>query len=400
MVSGKGPQTMPTEPSPPDAPAPAATADGAFSADLYRALAHDAADTVFSPVSVAAALRMALCGARGQTAAELGRALHEDGSPDAAADGLRSLSAVVRSLTASGSVTFRAPNTIWVQAGLPLLPDFTARLSEAAVAAWAQADFAAAPEQARAEINRVIAGQTEDKITTLLPPHAVDERTKLVLASAVYLKAAWTNPFAAPATADAPFYPDGPGQPSLTVPMMHGTGSRAYLRGDGYQAVLLGYQGASLAMAVVLPDGPLAALAPRIGTAGPGGLLNGATLHQVTLSLPRFRLEAAFDLVPVLQQLGVRKAFGNDADFSGITEAEPLKVGTVAHQAYIDVDEHGTEAAAATAVTMLRPSAIRRPPPAVTMVVDRPFLFAIIDTAAGLPLFLGQVTHPRGPRAR
>ena len=395
---------MPTEPSPRDAPAPATTADGAFSADLYRALAHDAADTVFSPVSVAAALRMALCGARGQTAAELGRALHQDGSPDAAADGLRSLSAVVRSLTASGSVTFRAPNTIWVQAGLPLLPDFTARLGEAAVAAWAQADFAAAPEQARAEINRVIAGQTEDKITSLLPPHAVDERTKLVLASAVYLKAAWTSPFAASATADAPFYPDGPGQPSLTVPMMHGTGSRAYLRGDGYQAVLLGYQGASLAMAVVLPDGPLAALAPRIGTAGLavllGGLLGGATTHRVTLSLPRFRLEAAFDLVPVLQRLGVREAFGNDADFSGITEAEPLKLGTVAHKAYIDVDEHGTEAAAATAVTVLRPSAILRPPPAVTVVVDRPFLFAIIDTAAGLPLFLGQVSHPSRPRAR
>jgi len=378
---------MPTEPSPRDAPAPATTTDGAFSADLYRALAHDAADTVFSPVSVAAALRMALCGARGQTAAELGRTLHQDGSPDAAADGLRSLSAVVRSLTASGSVTFRAPNTIWVQAGLPLLAGFTARLSEAAVAAWAQADFAAAPEQARAEINRVIAGQTEGKITDLLPPDAIARRTRLVLASAVYLKAAWTSPFAASATADAAFYPEGPDQPSLTVPMMHGTGSRAYLRGDGYQAVLLGYQGASLAMAVVLPDGPLAALAPRIGTAGPGGLLHGATIHRVTLSLPRFRLE-------------VREAFGNDADFSGITEAEPLKVGTVAHKAYIDVDEHGTEAAAATAVTVLRPSAILRPPAAVTMVVDRPFLFAIIDTATGLPLFLGQVTHPRCPRAR
>jgi serpin B len=234
----------------------------------------------------------------------------------------------------------------------------------------------------------------------LLPPDAIARRTKLVLASAVYLKAAWTSPFSASATADAAFYPDGPDQPSLTVPMMHGTGSRAYLRGDGYQAVLLGYQGASLAMAVVLPDGPLAALAPRIGTAGPGGLLAGATTHRVTLSLPRFRLEAAFDLVPVLQRLGVRGAFGNDADFSGVTEAEPLKLGTVAHKAYIDVDEHGTEAAAATAVTVLRPSAILRPPPAVTVVVDRPFLFAIIDTAAGLPLFLGQVTHPRCPRAR
>jgi serpin B len=367
---------------------------------LYRALAHDAPDTVFSPLSVAAALRMALCGARGQTAAELGRALHQNGSPDAAADGLRSLSAVVRDLTATGSVTFRAPNTIWVQAGLPLLPAFTARLSGAAVAAWTQADFAAAPEQARAEINRVIAEQTEGKITDLLPPDGIDSRTTLVLASAVYLKAAWTNPFAAPATADAAFYPDGPDQPSLTVPMMHGTGSRPYLRGDGYQAVLLGYQGASLAMAVVLPDGPLTALVPGTGPAGLGGLLDGATTHRVTLSLPRFRLEAAFDLVPVLQRLGVREAFGNSADFSGITEAEPLKLGTVAHKAYIDVDEHGTEAAAATAATMLRPSAIRRPPPAVTVVVDRPFLFAIIDTTAGLPLFLGQVTHPRCPRAR
>jgi serpin B len=400
MVNGKGQETMPTEPAPRDAPAPAATADGAFSADLYRTLAQDAADTVFSPVSVTAALRMALCGARGQTAAELGRALHQDGSPDAAADGLRSLSAVVRSLTATGSITFRAPNTIWIQAGLPLLPAFTARLSGAAAATWAQADFAAAPAQARAEINRVIAGQTESKITDLLPPDAIASQTKLVLASAVYLKAAWTSPFSASATTDAAFYPEGPDQPSLTVPMMHGTGARAYLRGDGYQAVLLGYQGGSLAMAVVLPDGPLAALAPGIGTAGLGGLLGGATTHRVTLSLPRFRLEAAFDLVPALQRLGVREAFGNRADFSGVTEAEPLKLGTVAHKAYIDVDEHGTEAAAATAATVLRPSAILRPPPAVTVVVDRPFLFAIIDTAAGAPLFLGQVTHPRCPRAR
>ena len=388
---------MPSESVSQNAAAPAATADGTFSADLYRVLSADAADTVFSPVSVAAALRMALCGARGQTAAELGRALHHDGTPRAAADGLRSLSAAVANVTAGGSVTFRAPNTIWVQAGLPLLPDFTARLSEAAAAAWAEADFTAAPAAARAEINQVIAGQTEGKITDLLPPDAIGERTKLVLASAVYLKAAWLEPFAESATADAPFYPDGRDQPSLTVPMMHGTGSREYLRGDGYQAVLLGYRGASLVMAVVLPDGPLAALPPRIGTAGLAGLLAGATSHQVTLSMPRFRVEAAFDLVPVLQRLGVREAFGDHADFSGITEAQPLKVGAVAHQAYVDVGEHGTEAAAATAVTMLRTSAVLRRPAAVTMVVDRPFLFAIMDTATGLPLFLGQVSHPSRP---
>jgi len=377
----------------------AAATDGAFGVDLYQVLAADAADTVFSPASVAGALRMALSGARGQTAAELARALHLDGSlppdgspgPDVAASGLRLVSA--RWGGASGSVTFRAPNTVWVQSGLPLRPEFTALLVEAA-AALADADFTGAPEAARAEINRVIAAQTEGKITGLLPPGAIGSLTRLVLASAVYLKAAWSKPFPADATSDASFYPDGPDRPDLTVRMMRGTEPRAYLRGDGYQAVLLPYRDASLAMAVALPDGPLAALRPKIGAAGLGGLLAGAARHQVTLSLPRFRLEAAFDLIPALGRLGVREASGGDADFSGITATEPLRIGAVAHKAYVDVDEQGTEAAAATGVALAAMAAFRAPPP-VTMVVDRPFLFAIIDTATSLPLFLGQVSHPR-----
>ena len=245
----------------------------------------------------------------------------------------------------------------------------------------------------------MIAEQTEGKITGLLPPGAVSRLTRLVLASAVYLKAAWTQPFPESATADAPFYPDGQDRPGLTVPMMHLTAPQAYLRGDGYQAVLLPYRDIGLAMAVVLPDGPLSALRPKVAAAGLGGLLAGTARHQVTLSLPRFRLEAAFDLIPALRRLGVTEAFGDDADFSGITDAEPLRIGAVAHKAYIDVDEHGTEAAAATAVVMAALAAFRAPPP-VTMVVDRPFLFAIIDTATSLPLFLGQVSHPHGDQGR
>ena len=373
----------------------AAAADAAFGADVYQVLAEDAANTVFSPASVASALRMALCGARGKTAAELARALHLDGADrqaDVATSGLRLVSAFGDGGPGSGSATFRAPNTVWVQSGLPLRAEFTARLREAA-ATLADADFAAAPEAARTLINRVIAEQTEGKITGLLPPGAVGRLTRLVLASAVYLKAAWTQPFAVSATADAPFYPDGHDRPGLTVPMMHLTAPQAYLRGDGYQAVLLPYRDIGLAMAVVLPDGLLSALRPKVAAAGLGGLLAGTARHQVTLSLPRFRREAAFDLIPALRRLGVTDAFGDDADFSGITDAEPLRIGAVVHKAYIDVDEHGTEAAAATAIVMAGMAAFRAPPP-VTMVVDRPFLFAIIDTATSLPLFLGQVSHP------
>ena len=373
----------------------AAATDAAFGADVYQVLAEDAADTVFSPASVASALRMALYGARGKTAAELARTLHLDGADrqaDVAVSGLRLVSAFGDGGPGSGSATFRAPNTVWVQSGLPLRAEFTARLREAA-ATVADADFAAAPDAARTLINRMIAEQTEGKITGLLPPGAVGRLTRLVLASAVYLKAAWTQPFPQSATADAPFYPDGHDRPGLTVPMMHLTAPQAYLRGDGYQAVLLPYRDIGLAMAVVLPDGPLSALRPKVAAAGLGALLAGTARHQVTLSLPRFRREAAFDLIPALRRLGVTDAFGDDADFSGITDAEPLRIGAVVHKAYIDVDEHGTEAAAATAIVMAGMAAFRAPPP-VTMVVDRPFLFAIIDTATSLPLFLGQVSHP------
>ena len=371
-------------------------ADAAFGVDLYGVLGADAEDLVFSPASVASALRMALCGASGQTAAELATVLHLGKYPEpqnVAATGLRLIPARPGDGEPGGGPTiFRASATIWIQSGLRLGGSFQARVVTSGVT-LADADFAAAPEAARGEINRVIAEQTEGKITGLMPSGTVTALTRLVLASAVYLKAAWTDPFPERATADAPFYPDGTDGPALTVPMMRGTAPRAYLRGDGYQAVLLPYRDIGLAMAVLLPDGPLAALRPKLAAAGLGGLLAGTARYQVTLSLPRFRVEAAFDLIPALRRLGVAAPFGGDADFSEITADAQLRIGAVAHKAYIDVDEQGTEAAAATAVVM-RTAAAMRPPSPVTMVVDRPFLFAIVETGTGLPLFLGQLSRP------
>jgi serine protease inhibitor len=363
------------------------TSDDAFGADLYRVLAEGDAQTVFSPMSVAAALRMALCGARGRTATELAGALHE--APDGAAAGLRATSALVGDVGADESVTFRAPSAVWVQSGLPLLPGFTGQLGDAVT----QIGFAEDPEAARAEINRVISGQTAGKIAALLPARAVSAASRLVLTSAVYLKAAWSDPFPEAATGDAPFYPDGPDRPAVSVAMMRGAAVRMYVRGDGYQAVVLPYRGGRLAMGVVLPDGPLETLRPVVAAGGLAGLLAGTSRYRVTLAMPRFRLETAVDLIPALRRLGVTEAFTPQADFSGITEAERLLINAIAHQAYVDVDERGTEAAAATAISFA-PLAAFRAPPAVTMTVDRPFLFTIFDTPTGVPLFVGQVRHP------
>jgi serine protease inhibitor len=372
----------------------AATED-AFGTDLYMLLSEGGRDTVFSPASVAAALQMALCGARGDTAAELATALHltadAGAAPAEAAQALRHLSAIVNETAEAGTANFRVANTAWVQSGFPLRPAFVALLRDAAAATLADADFVSASEAARNEINRVIAEQTAGKITDLLAPGTVDHLTRLVLANAVYLKAPWAEQFPVAATRDAPFRTDG--ATSRNVPMMRGAANRPYRRADGYQAVLLPYQHSGLAMAIVLPDGPLSTLRPGLSARGLRGLLAGMSEHHVTLSLPRFRVEASFDLIPVLSALGVTTAFGGKADFSGITTADQLTISAVVHKAYIDVDEHGTEAAAATAVIM-RALAARRPPPRAEMIVDRPFLFAIVHTATGTPLFLGQVTDP------
>ena len=369
--------------------AQAVQADAAFGTDLYLRLAASGS-VVFSPASIAAALRMALAGARGDTAAELAAVLHLPG-PEDAADGLRQLAGI----RPGDGLTFRAPNIMWLESAETVRDDFLAQL--AATVAVERCDFARAPEAARQLINDAVAEQTAGKITGLIPPGVIDSLTRLVLTNAVYLKALWTHQFPAKDTTPKPFYPERLGP--APVDMMHLAADLDYHRGDGYQAVLLPYRGGSLAMAVVLPDGPLSEFTGRLGGAGGvGGLLTGLLSSgdqcQVDLSMPRFRVDAGFMLKDTLESLGVRTAFTPAADFSGITDDEPLHISAVVHKAWIDVGEEGTEAAAATAVTISALALVRKPPPEVTLVFDRPFLFVIADAASGLPLFLGQFTRP------
>jgi serpin B len=399
-------------------------ADDAFGADLYRVLAASG-NVVFSPSSIATALQMALLGARGDTAAQLAAALRLPG-PQAAAPALQAVSGLLAEL-AGGDVTLRAPNTMWVQSGLPLEAGFTGALARAASAAVRDADFVRAAEQARQEINALIAEQTAGKITDLLAPGAIKSATRLVLASAVYLKAAWAHPFPPGATGDGPFHPQPGGQ--VMVPMMRMLTRLGYLRGDGYQVVELPYAGQRLGMMVILPDGPPGPVEDRLAAGGLRGLLagpapqpagpappetgvappetgvappetgvappeTGVASRQISLTLPRFRVTSSFDLPPALAGLGITLALSRgQADFSGITTAEHLFIGQAVHKAYIDVDEQGTEAAAATALGGMTTRARVADPP-VEVTVDRPFLFAITDTASGLPLFLGRVTDP------
>ena len=375
---------------------PSPAADDAFGAGLYAAL-RAPGNLVMSPVSIALALRLALLGARGDTAAELAAALRLAG-PEQAAEDLRVLSARLDGL-AGGPVTLRAPATLWVQAGLPLQPGYTAALAGLVSVSVHDADFARAAEAAREEINALIAAQTSGKITGLLAPHTVNAATRAVLASAIYLKAAWARPFPAGATADGPFHPE-PGR-TVDGPLMHLAARLRYRRGDGYQVVELPYADGPLAMLIVLPDGGLGPVEERLAAGGVAGLAGGSGTgpdglgpRPVRLALPKFRVTSVLDLRAALTALGAGRMFRDDADFSGLTQAMPLHVSAVAHKAYLDVDEQGTEAAAATAVVARPMARIATGEPPVELVVDRPFLYAITDTGSGRPLFLGRVTDP------
>ena len=381
--------------SPADASAGSESID-AFGLDLYRRLALDDGNIVFSPSSVAIALAMARAGARAETAAEMDAVLHSQGS-DQLARGINALDLALggRSGTFSDQagksldVTLRIANAPFAQRGMELERPYLEALATRFGAGLRLVDYAGDPEAARLLIDAWFDDRTEQRIPKLLAPGVISEQTRLTLINAIYLKAPWATPFDAAATKPGPFTrTDGS---RIDVPLMHVDGTLPYAEGAGWRAVELPYLGGSLAMTVVVPD-DLAAFERDLDPDTLGEVISALEPRSVDLAFPRFRVETQADLSAILAALGMPLAFDRDrADFSGITTQEQLYITAVIHQANIDVDEKGTEAAAATAVVMGVESA---PLEQVTLRVDRPFVFLLRDLPTGAIVFMGRVVDP------
>ncbi len=377
--------------------AAAGSAINAFGMALYqRIVAEDpSANLVVSPTSIALALSMARAGARGQTATEMDAVLRDLGT-DGHAAWVAALDSLLNARTGSfqdGSgqaqdVTLRIVNAPFAQRGFALEPSYLDALSARFGAGLRLVDYVKAAEAARQAINGWVADQTEQRIRELLAQGDVDAMTRLVLVNAIYLKAAWQTPFDDGATAPAPFTRlDGT---TGDVPLMHSGGQLPYASGTSWRAVELPYVGGKLSMLVIVPD-DLAAFEKTLDGAALARIASGLGSREVILALPKFGMESRVGLGPVLAALGMPTAFTDAADFSGITKQAPLQISAVIHQANIDVDEKGTEAAAATAVVMRATGMAAEP---VTLTVDRPFLFALRDVDTGAVLFLGRVADP------
>jgi serpin B len=244
-----------------------------------------------------------------------------------------------------------------------------------------------APEDSRRTINTWVEGQTNNRIQDLIPQGGVSPATRLVLTNAIWFKANWASQFLESNTANQPFT-DRNGS-SSSVPFMHQTFTVPYAQVDGCQAVDLPYAGDNLSMLVIMPDpGSFDAFSSALTPTVLGDITNHLAPQAVDFSMPKFTFTRPSSLRPILESLGMTDAFdATRADFSGIDGNRDISVGGVFHQAFVSVDEEGTEAAAATAI--IGTTAILSPH--LTLAIDHPFIFLIRDRQTGVILFMGKV---------
>ncbi|MBN9520769.1 serpin family protein [bacterium] len=376
-----------------------AVADGNnwFALDLYAKLRGMKGNLFFSPYSAHTALAMTAAGAKGATRDQTVTVLHlpaEEQKAGASGD-LGRFYAHPRE-----DYELSVANALWGQKGYPWRPEFLDLQRTRFGAGFREADFATDPEAERKRINGWVEEQTRDRIKELLRERLITNRHRMVLVNAVYFKGAWKDQFDPKQTRPLPFtQADGTKTP---VPMMHREGGfRHYVepRTDGkwgaeFQVAELPYKGGELSMVVLLPgthDGLPALEAKLTADALAGWLAKAKDAGEADLDLPKFRIETdAMMLKDPLQQLGMVAAFDPfAADFTGLhTGGEQLFVDFVVQKAFVDVNEEGTEAAAATAVGVRGDSARRG------FQADHPFLFLIRDTQRGTILFLGRVEKP------
>lgn len=361
---------------------------------MYRHLAAVKPGNVFmSSLSIESALAMVAAGARGETLAEMKKSLFLKGEDAAVHAGFRQLIASLNNEKVPANrrgLELVVANALWGSSSYPWRKEYLALTNENYGAGLHETDFNK-PEEARAQINRWVEGQTKNKIRDLLPARSISPGTRMVLTNAIYFKGQWANEFQKRATRDLPFRQADGGK--VDVPTMHGYGYYPHAENATMAALEMPYRGGETSMVIVLPkkeDG-LSDLEKTASTESVTELWKGLKSTRVDLALPKFKVETEYDLKLPLMEMGMKKVFSQDADLTGMhTSSEKLYIDLVIHKAFCQIDELGTEAAAATAVG-IRAGSAPIPTKPIEFKVDRPFLFFIRHLASNTILFAGKI---------
>ncbi|XP_003417886.1 leukocyte elastase inhibitor [Loxodonta africana] len=377
---------------------PLSAANTRFAIDLFRALNEDnpAGNIFFSPFSISTALAMVFLGARGSTAAQLSKTFRFDAVEEVHSR-FQSLNAEVNKRGAS--YILKLANRLYGEKTYSFLPEFLESTQKMYGADLASVDFQHASEEARKEINQWVKGQTEGKIPELLAPGVVGSMTKLVLVNAIYFKGNWKEKFVKEATTDAPFRLNKKDTKMAKMMYQKKKFPYGYIQELKCRVLELPYKDKDLSMVILLPDDI------EDDSTGLKKIEEQLTLEklsewtkpenlpviEVSVSLPRFKLEESYNLNSYLARLGVQDLFSSSkADLSGMSGARDLFISKIVHKSFVEVNEEGTEAAAATAAianfTMLMPEE--------TFIADHPFLFFIRHNFSKTILFSGRFSSP------
>ena len=400
-----------TGPAPPQPPAqnqtqlnwaagdakPYAAASNLFGYSLFSELAKTSGDRnlVFSPYSVSSAMTIAYEGAGGKTATEMAAAMHLPADKGT----LRgSFAGLYGKLNSAGSgVELSTANAIWVHKDYQLKEGYLAVLRDAYAAGATNLDFSGGAEGI---INNWVEQRTNGKIKDLIPSGALSPMAPVVITNAVYFKGKWEQEFDKSKTQKEDFsLVSGEKVQAMMMGRLYENNRTNYAEDGAAQAIELPYQGRNTSMVLILPKeegaGGIGFVEQELADGKLAQWRAALTPEKVSIYMPKFRLEETYGLEKVLSGMGMPTAFSDAADFGNMTDERNLKIGRVIHKVYVDVDEEGTEAAAATAVIM-QATAYPMPEQIKVFRADRPFFFAIVEKDSGAVLFLGKVMDPRG----
>jgi serpin B len=372
--------------------APKASGLNAFSLELYSGLSSREGNLFFSPWSVLSSLALAYEGSGGKTRKDMARTLCFPLEGSSFRSSFSSLNQALSPLGQAEGLKVKDARSLWIDASYGFKKAYLSRAKRSLGASLHSADFRHDPERARARINAWVKGSTGGMIQELLEKGMTGPGTNLVIADALYFSGLWSLPFDEKETQDGVFHKAGGAD--VTVPMMHQQGRFRTLSPPGVSMIELPYGKDRVSMVILLPEkaGGLKELEKGLQLQNLDRWLNGlarAEAHEVVLALPRFSMACSLDLGDTLSAMGMGRVFTPEADFSGMTGGKGLFISLVIHKARVEVNEKGTEAAAATGVVMtkgIRVSSI--------FAADHPFVFLIRDQATGGILFMGRVVDP------
>jgi serpin B len=364
-----------------------------FALNLYRRVSSSEGNLFFSPHSISQALAMTSAGARGKTLEEIRKTM----SFQVEQDQLHLLYAAMQRNPADKSepekYNLSIANAFWVQNDFKLNADFQTILANSYRAKAAALNFATDTETARTTINKWVEAMTKEKIKDLLAPGVLTPDTRLVLTNAIYFKGTWETTFTKDRTRDGDFTLLD--RSKIKVPLMRGRAQHKLAQHEGCDALQMRYDGGDVAMLILLPtgEGGLPALEKSLTLDYLNTIIAALKPTLIDVTLPKFTMTRDFQLASELTAMGMPTAFTQRADFSGIAGLPGESfITAVVHKAFVAVDEQGTQAAAATAVSHGGES-VSEPDP--QFIADHPFLFFIRNVKSGEILFAGRVMNPK-----